>query len=472
MGILSWDTSPIDWYCKFSPPVRSCFTVHSVYWPGRPGWHFCALYDFQGQMPQRVVLIPESQIPRPGPSFYCHRVLGLRVNDIEGSKRGLGTLFRTDSGKFLAYAINGPDGPSVLCSDWTRETYSERATHFLVQRVCKEMGWGNEYCESGGRLCTKSTLLIGADPEFEVAILPELPGFNGAMVAVYADGYVSVDVQSDIGTDKTGMQIELRPNPSHSPEELYKEIRALADRAITLFADVCGRECVLLLSGHFCPLGCHIHIGTAEGLVPQGVDKFIRLVDGFSTPLGELGELMIRLSGNARGEHARRAYYSAGKDHGGFEYRTPPSSILAFPETFIYVAGVIMSLATDAPAPAFPKREFEYLLSLIERRRHFTFGGREVKCTSWIFLGHEHAWSASWRRAIEAVRRPAQYRTKLFGYAPQLGLVTNCPELARAFGWQYVKDDNGGIGIPSAVQQSNNDRLIGQIITRVVDLPD
>lgn len=453
---------------EFVPPVRSGFTVHGDWYPGLPGWHFYASGSLERIVPQRVVYVSLERYPSL--LFYDHRVSGWRdaLRAAESpetpSSERRGVLFVTaDDEDFLAYADT--DCRSVLASDWVHNLADRYVASWLIQRVCAEMGWHDEYCENEvGNAPTDIELLVGADPEFEVAVCVD----NYAVV-VHADGYIerSTEPESRVGTDGAGSQLELRPRPARTPEELYEQILALAKRARAWLADLAESDVELLLSGHVLPIGCHIHLGTAQGYTAAEYREFVRTLDRVRTPMGELGELMVRLSGSARGSYATRAACEGGKCHGGFEYRTPPAAILAFPEAFCYVAGVMLALAKGEQLPHFPRREFETLAKLVDRGASFTFGGRTVKCADWVVLASGFSWSQTWRDVVERVRAPVRV-TRLFGYRAERGDVTNLPRLARAFGWQLLQEYSEDVGLPWSARASDDAEFVRRIIAEIV----
>lgn len=466
---VRWCNPNLSAYAAFVPPVRSRFTAHRDWFLGLRGWHFYATGSLERVVPQRVVMVHLEQAPIP--VFLDHRVLGWREAweaaeaPAQDSEERRGVLFVTDTGRFLAYADTATR--SVVASDWVHDARCYDLACRLIQRVCEEMGWHDEYVESQPQPADAIDieLLVGADPEFEVAVR-----VDERAIVVNANGYIerSVVPTSTIGTDGSGAQLEVRPEPAYTPEELYERIVALANEARARISELARSDVELLLSGHVHPLGCHIHLGTAAGYVAAEYHYFVRELDRMQTPYGELGELMLRLSGSARGSYAVRAACEGDKYHGGFEYRTPPAAILAFPETFCYVAGTVLALAKGEHCPRFPEREFNMLMELVDHGAHFTFGGRTVKCADWVMLAPDHHWSQAWRDVVARVREPARV-IRLFGYSAERGEVTNSPRLARAFGWQLIPERyEDDYGIPRSARESNDTELIERIIAEII----
>ncbi|MEM1672779.1 MAG: hypothetical protein QXT86_12085 [Archaeoglobaceae archaeon] len=138
------------------------------------------------------------------------------------------------------------------------------------------------------------------------------------------------DLSGEIGTDGSGLQVEIRPRYAYSPKELVRNIKRLIERI----------SFPISVLGHRYPLGSHIHIGLSEELIGYE-DCFVKLLDEF------LGKRLIELSGNARGDYKQLGAYRV-KDW-GFEYRTLPSAILLNPR----IARIVFKIA---------KNTIEYLI--------------------------------------------------------------------------------------------------------------
>lgn len=348
------------------------------------------------------------------------------------------------------------DLPLILASDWVHSYQNREVAIMALQKILHHIGREDlllEDEEAGGPALEE--IVIGADPEFE--ILNEGQIISASRLVAF---------EGMIGHDGTGDQIELRPRPSRDPRRLYRNIR----RLVQYFEDKNPGTC-LLISGHAYPLGCHLHIGTTSRKWSIGnPDEVVEAIDCFPTPMGELGKVLLDLSGRARGGYARRRAWEGGKAHGGIEYRTPPSSILFSESLFTWVAGVVLHIATNnrfpSPRPEdFPTEEVRQLIEWARKGIRFSVGKR-VEVSPGVVLREEDFFSETWHRvAQEYAPRPGAPQISLFGYRADRGLVTNLPQLAEEFNITYYPDDNfRGIGLPRLWRESNDESFIRRII--------
>jgi len=151
---------------------------------------------------------------------------------------------------------------------------------------------------------------IGCDPEFEVFI-------GGRIVRAedYTPGY-----HEDVGCDGAGSQLEIRPEPSVSHVQLVRNIHNLLMKASRVYH-------IIGVKGDHDPLGGHIHFG----IFPSG--NLIKMLDDF------IGKPLRSESGHAR--HGYNRLSAIEPKPWGFEYRTPPSAWLCFPE----IARIVLKIA-------------------------------------------------------------------------------------------------------------------------------
>jgi hypothetical protein len=179
-------------------------------------------------------------------------------------------------------------------------------------------------------------ITFGGDPEFELIE-------NGEVVhASYANRYIGFckGLYSEIGTDGSENQIELRPIPDNN-------INKLIDNIKILFRKIDNMKIKLSTKGDIYPLGGHIHIGLKNNnkinLSYSGILKIIKLFDYF------IGIKTLKISGNGRGRYACKSSIKTkvyANKINGFEYRTPPSSIFTCPricKTTFEICNIIIS---------------------------------------------------------------------------------------------------------------------------------
>lgn len=160
---------------------------------------------------------------------------------------------------------------------------------------------------------------LGADPEFVV----QSPKGNLVIASRY------LPIQGKIGCDAIWIGqnrsnkpvVEVRPDPTSNPRKLviriYEQLLSVAKRMNA----VSGKWLAGALPYQGFPLGGHIHFG---GLKPNF--KMLRALDNYlSFPL-----IVVE---DEKGIKRRPKYGFLGdyrlKDHGGFEYRTPPSWLIS-----------------------------------------------------------------------------------------------------------------------------------------------
>lgn len=162
---------------------------------------------------------------------------------------------------------------------------------------------------------------IGADPEF---MLRDSTTMTMIMASKFfpREGSVGCDSLFIRGRESGYPLAELRPAPSYSPLQLLTNIRIAMELALRLAPFHNVEWCAGSLPFGKFPIGGHIHFA---GVVMSG--QLLRALDTYlSVPL-----LMIE---NIRTAIVRRAKFGylgdyRLKEHGGFEYRTPASWLVA-----------------------------------------------------------------------------------------------------------------------------------------------
>lgn len=153
---------------------------------------------------------------------------------------------------------------------------------------------------------SRTIVTVGCDPEFEIV-------HNSSVVAP-PQGYKSqhtTAITTKIGLDGAGNQLELRPSPSTSEDEVCRELAFLMSRLNDPISTV----------GHAYPLGGHIHLGVGQPYYPH--KDLIFLLDYF------LGLPTLSASGSARGSYKSLGAWE--QKNWGFEYRTPPAAVFQNP---------------------------------------------------------------------------------------------------------------------------------------------
>ncbi len=200
-----------------------------------------------------------------------------------------------------------PSRKILLATDWTHD---ESRLNFVGDFL--------SYMEKNGLLKKRSlekkkpVVTLGADPEFEY-VDPDSEEILNCREMGIQDRVPIAGVGSTgrIGSDGSGCQRELRPEPSTSPEGLIENIEKLIQA---------GLDEVWSLRGDRFSLGGHIHIGGVE----ESRD-FGKLLDYYLAPLDVLNSPIRRESNYGKPgspDSVRKQSY-------GMEYRTPPVGWLA-----------------------------------------------------------------------------------------------------------------------------------------------
>jgi hypothetical protein len=251
----------------------------------------------------------------------------------------------------------------------------------------------------------RNKITIGCDPEFELTLNktivrvrnelynptwePSVPGIDSdswkSKIAPYIKRTISNALNSSIGVDGAGAQVEMRPNPAETPEQLVENVRELMIAVNRLGTKLADYNVTLGLSskGDRFPLGGHIHIGlertkvkygsedrhsktpvwkethptlvhrpitlenimSALGYVDRHTESPIKPFD--KSALVELfdaylGKQCAALNGTARGTYAIIGAYR--DKHYGLEYRTLPAAVFNNPRIAFIVCSVVKQL--------------------------------------------------------------------------------------------------------------------------------
>jgi hypothetical protein len=177
----------------------------------------------------------------------------------------------------------------------------------------------NQYNKKQNLRVSPEELLIGADPEF---IMLSNTG-NLILASKYFPlrGKVGCDAIW-LGQNRTHKPIvEVRPEPTSDPRELVERIYHCLNYAANKVAQVpCSWLAGSMPYTGF-PIGGHIHFSGVEPTFP-----ILRALDNYLT-------LPLMMAEDEKGISRRPKYGFLGdfriKNHGGFEYRTPPSWLVS-----------------------------------------------------------------------------------------------------------------------------------------------
>jgi hypothetical protein len=176
----------------------------------------------------------------------------------------------------------------------------------------------------------KISITLGGAPEFEVVV-------NGQVYKAY-DFFLfrNGNPTSPIGVNWDSPQfstLAIRPTPTTSPKAYVKRFMSLAEKVVR-------KGFTLSVAGDTYPLGANIRIGSPDKNIVQVLqdeaESFIEVLEDF------IGRVLLPTSGRARGINTSLAAYELIR--GGWEYRTPPSSIYADSEAVRIVYKLIKGL--------------------------------------------------------------------------------------------------------------------------------
>lgn len=215
-------------------------------------------------------------------------------------------------------------GPYLILVDLVHTGYHVEIDQFIrdIMRLCGLLSEGApEVTES--RIVT--TLRVGADPELEL--------YSRKLECVRAGDYFPFE--GEIGTDGAQNVLELRPGPGENGEDLARRVAGLLEK-------VWERGFVPTPYSRRYPTGGHIHLGASESeacrTVKAHAQKIVCVVDDL------IGELLLEASPPARRNSNYNERRALEWKPYGFEYRTPPSTILATPYLFMATAQLLLEV--------------------------------------------------------------------------------------------------------------------------------
>lgn len=258
---------------------------------------------------------------------------------------------------------------SDICGTWSGSLFSAR---YLLPIVVNALQLP-ELPDPDQLTMDPDPISIGADIEFEMTL--------------YADRYVPTpppfrSYTRPIGRDGAGAQLEIRPYPAQSPDDLIRNIMVLF-RELTVPVTARGDQV---------PIGAHIHFGLVPRLRGEASRAVVQLLDAF------LGERVLGLSGAARGRYRNLGEYR--EQPWGFEYRVPPSVCFADPVlalvTLRIAYGVVSGFVRGTLRPGDPPTDAAYRsIGLSDQeidlfRHRFTTLAHEASTETFI----NHRWTS------------------------------------------------------------------------------
>ena len=193
------------------------------------------------------------------------------------------------SGKVLLAPLQTIDAPAAETKSYIHMV----ELHQGEQRIVK--------LDADRKLCT-----TGCDPEFEY--------LEGGVAKRPSTVFKGTTATTEIGVDGSGLSVELRPKPYEKPSDTVSYMVGVMERLPS--------DTGLSVAGNHAPLGGHIHIGVGREYLPNS--DLVWLLDTF------LGRPTLDLSGSQRSSY--KCVGQVREQPWGYEYRTPPSAIFAFPE--------------------------------------------------------------------------------------------------------------------------------------------
>jgi len=227
-------------------------------------------------------------------------------------------------------AVYIPKKNILYTADFTHHQRDVDTAYMVLDAICRVLPirekaiWRSTKTKS--RKISKITL--GADPEF---ILKE---FGGDMVSA-SEVYNSIN--DPIGCDGEGEQLELRPAPAESPQQVVKHIH-------DLLKQVANDGFEVSTDTDTYPIGGHIHVGIGKEISPS--QDLLRVFDDF---LGAPTQYLTY-----RGTYGHLSSYRT--QPWGFEYRTPSAAVFAHPK----MAEISLKIMKSLVEHAIQEKEIEY----------------------------------------------------------------------------------------------------------------
>ena len=202
-----------------------------------------------------------------------------------------------------------PSKKILVTSDWTHDNNRLQFVNEFLTRMENASLLVKRTVEK-----KKPVVMLGADPEFEYIDSNTDEILNCKDMGILDKVLMTPSGIGRIGTDGSGCQRELRPEPATTPEGLIENIEKLIQA---------GLDEKWSLRGDKFSCGGHIHIGGVEESREYG-----KLLDYYLAPLNVLNSDARRKSGYGKpgsSDSMRAKPY-------GMEYRTPPVGWLASKE--------------------------------------------------------------------------------------------------------------------------------------------
>lgn len=221
--------------------------------------------------------------------------------------------------KFAGYYV--PHLNILIATDWTH-TYTP-VTAKIVKTFISRIKRRYHLSRKTWRPILKpdQEITLGCDPEFEL-----LRDANRYSV-IRATDMIDYDDSAELGTDGSGDQVEVRPDPSTSPRGLVENIQKIFKYA----------QMPLSIRGRIYSLGGHIHIGMPRN---NAYRQIVKVLDDF------VGSPLRKVEGQAREEVGYSGLGLWRTQPWGIEYRTPPATYLANPE-FARITFKIVKATTE-----------------------------------------------------------------------------------------------------------------------------
>ncbi|MHA1274971.1 MAG: putative amidoligase domain-containing protein [Promethearchaeota archaeon] len=374
--------------------------------------------------------------------------ISIYVKDLENQYRWIGAYL--------------PKSNILVATDWTHSIATVSMIIYILPELKKILRK-----RPVGEKKENYSIKIGIDAEFECI------NYKGALYTAEELGY---DTTTDeIGCDGSGEQLEIRPSASENVDKLINNIRQL----LMNFNYESYDNFRLSISGHYLPLGAHIHFGIPEKFQFKEIyRKIVQVLDDF------IGIPLTRLNGKARGSYSGLGHYRT--KPWGFEYRTVPSGYLYEPE----FARIVLKLAKGIVEYILNKKkikyEFKYNSIFIDKKYYLKFINEVEYLYFWnsinnlkykifdsdytpinykrwginpdtnILIYFKDTWNNDIKEDLRKIlSRIFKYKykdkdleypiiLKLFGFAEYRGLVSNL----KIADWQIIDWSIGDVGLP------------------------
>ncbi|MEM2086830.1 MAG: hypothetical protein QXF06_05435 [Archaeoglobaceae archaeon] len=239
-----------------------------------------------------------------------------RLNEVIQSDNGAKAIKILVNSGFAGYYLIKQN--ILFATDWTHDKETIKIFREILPTLIRELELELKKRKSSSSF---AILTLGADPEFELVL-------NGRVVE--ASQYFPFEGQ--IGLDSARDQVEFRPEPGGTPQELVRNFKKLLKR----FRKEHDKFS-LSYGGNFYPLAGHIHIGLSVP-IERRVYELVKEIDK------KIGSL-VKYSGLARGCYVRKRLYEL-KDY-GFEYKPLPAAVFSNPRVLKIILKVIVNVVKD-----------------------------------------------------------------------------------------------------------------------------